>query len=149
VGSTSADPQHVHPAVSLSRDGETLNVSYYVQQADQRLRTDVATLKIDDRRVRLTKTSPLSSTAFDLTPSNIVRTKTANTNFDRTVTTCYSIGEYQTLARSGGDDADDAAIAAWGDNRNTWPPNPPLAGSLAPKAHAQPDVFAGKVGGDD
>jgi hypothetical protein len=149
VGSTSADPQHVHPAVSLSRDGETLNVSYYVQQADQRLRTDVATLKIDDRRVRLSKTAPLSSTAFDLTPSNIKRTPTTTTNFDRTVTTCYSIGEYQTLARSGGDDADDSAIAAWGDNRNTWPPNPPLAGSPAPNAHAQPDVFAGNAGGDD
>jgi hypothetical protein len=148
VGSTSADPQHVHPAVSLSRDGERLDVSYYVQQADQRLRTDVATLTIDDRRVRLSKTAPLSSTAFDLTPNNIKRTPIATTNFDRTVTTCYNIGEYQTLARSGGDD-DDSVTAAWGDNRNTWPPNPPLAGSSAPNAHSQPDVFAGKAGGDD
>jgi hypothetical protein len=43
VASTAADPQHVHPAVSLSRDAKKLTVSYYVQQADGRLRTDVRT----------------------------------------------------------------------------------------------------------
>lgn len=144
ASSTAADPQHVHPAISLSGEGEKLTVSYYVQQADQRLRTDVATLKIDDGHLRLKKTSPLSSTAFDLTPSNIKRTATANTNFDRTVTTCYDIGEYQTLARSRGDD-DDGVFAAWGDNRRTWtsPPGSPAVGT-----HAQPDVFSSTVDGD-
>ncbi|HYS09490.1 MAG TPA: sialidase family protein [Myxococcales bacterium] len=140
AGSTAADPQHVHPAVSLSRDAESLLVTYYVQQADQRLRTDVARLELDDDRVRLEKSGPLSSTAFDLTPSNIVRvrtpTSTTTTNFDRTIVSCYDIGEYQTLARSrNGDDV----TAAWGDNRQSWtsPPGSPGAGT-----HAQPDVFA-------
>jgi hypothetical protein len=139
VSSTAADPQHVHPAVSLSRDAENLTVSYYVQQSDQRLRTDVAGLELDGGRVRIKSRRPLSSTAFDLTPSNIVRTRTPSTvttNFDRTIVSCYDIGEYQTLARStNGDDV----TAAWGDNRQRWtsPPGSPGAGT-----HAQPDVFA-------
>jgi len=145
VASTAADPQHVHPAVSLSRDAEKLTVSYYVQQADGRLRTDVANLGIDHGRVRLRKTAGLSSTAFDLTPSNVVRTKTATTNYDRAIATCYDIGEYQTLAASRGDDDDEATVAAWGDNRRSWlsPPGSPAAGK-----HAQPDVFSAIVGGD-
>jgi hypothetical protein len=109
------------------------------------LRTDVATLKIDGRRLRLEDAGPLSTTAFDLTPSNVVRTPTATTNYDRTIATCYDIGEYQTLAQSrrGDDDADAPVIAAWGDNRKTWL-SP--AGSPAAGLHAQPDVFAAIVG---
>ena len=128
----------------LSSDAQKLTVSYYVQQADRRLRTDVASLKIDGGRVRLKSVSPLSSTAFDLTPSNVLRTPTLTTNFDRTVVSCYDIGEYQTLARSRGDD--DGVFAAWGDNRRTWtsPPDSPAAGT-----HAQPDVFTARVGDDD
>jgi hypothetical protein len=142
AASTTTDPQHVHPFLSLSSHAEKLTVSYYVQQADQRLRTDVATLQIDAGRLGLKETAPLSTTAFDLTPSNVVRTPTATTNYDRTVVTCYDIGEYQTLARSRGQNADDGVIAAWGDNRRTWtsPPGSPAAGT-----HSQPDVFSARV----
>jgi hypothetical protein len=150
VASSLADPQHVHPALSLSPDAEKLTVSYYVQQHDSRLRTDVATLEIEGRRLRLEGTQRLSSTAFDLTPSNIVRTPTATTNYDRTIVTCYDIGEYQTLAQSRGREDDDngdngGVIAAWGDNRRTW--LSPL-GSPAAGLHAQPDVFSAIVGDD-
>jgi hypothetical protein len=144
AASSPADPQHVHPALSLSDDAKKLTVSYYVQQADQRLRTDVATLKVDGRRLRVDDVGRLSSTAFDLTPSNVVRTPTTTTNYDRAVVSCYDIGEYQTLARSRSDDEDDdSVIAAWGDNRRTWlsPPTSPAAG-----LHAQPDVFSAIVG---
>jgi|SRR6266850_1133686 len=143
VSSSPADPQHVHPALLLSSDAKRLTVSYYVQQADSRLRTDVATLKINGRRLRLENTEPLSSTAFDLTPSNVVRTKTATTNYDRTVVACYDIGEYHTLAQSRRqDDDDESVIAAWGDNRRTWvsPVGSPAVGS-----HSQPDVFTAKL----
>jgi hypothetical protein len=146
VKSSLADPQHVHPAISLSPKAEKLTVSYYVQQLDSRLRTDVATLEIENGRLHVEERRHLSSTAFDLTPSNIVLTPTANTNYDRTVTTCYDIGEYQTLAQSRrhGDD-DGGVIAAWGDNRRTWlsPPGSPAEG-----LHAQPDVFSATVGGN-
>ena len=144
VASSLADPQHVHPAISLSPDAEKLTVSYYVQQLDSRLRTDVATLEIEGGRLHVEETGPLSSTAFDLTPSNIKRTPTANTNYDRTVTTCYDIGEYQALAQSRRhEDDDNGVIAAWGDNRRTWL-SP--AGSPAAGLHAQPDVFFATVG---
>jgi hypothetical protein len=145
VNSTPADPQHVHPALSLSENARHLVVSYYVQQADSRLRTDVATLGVDGRRLHVEDSGPLSSTAFDLTPSNVVRTPTATTNFDRTVVACYDIGEYQTLARSRGEDDAEGVIAAWGDNRRTWtsPSTSPAAGT-----HSQPDVFSAHVGED-
>ena len=144
VASSLADPQHVHPALSLSADAEKLTVSYYVQQLDSRLRTDVATLEVKGGRLRVEERGPLGSAAFDLTPSNIKRTPTANTNYDRTVTTCYDIGEYQTLAQSRGRE-DDGVFAAWGDNRQTW--LSPL-GSPAAGLHAQPDVFSATVGED-
>src|SRR6266851_9639266 len=38
AGSTAADRQHVHPAISMAPDAKKLTVSYYVQQADARLR---------------------------------------------------------------------------------------------------------------
>jgi len=101
------------------------------------LRTDVASFKINgDGRVRAQGIRPLSSTAFALTPSNVVRTPAATTNFDRTVVSCYDIGEYQALARSR--DEGESVSAAWGDNRNRWIAPP---GSAAPGTHAQPDVF--------
>jgi len=143
AGSTAADRQHVHPAISMAPDAKKLTVSYYVQQADARLRTDVATLQVNGARVRLKSTAPLSTTAFDLTPSNVVRTPTATTNYDRLIVSCYDIGEYQTLARS--KDDDDGVFAAWGDNRRTWT-SPPT--SPAPGTHSQPDVFSTTVDDD-
>ncbi|HZX93466.1 MAG TPA: sialidase family protein [Myxococcales bacterium] len=137
AASTHADPQHVHPAVSLSQNARDLDVSFFVQQSNQLLRTDVASFKINgDGRVRAQGIRPLSSTAFALTPSNVVRTPAATTNFDRTVVSCYDIGEYQALARSR--DEGESVSAAWGDNRNRWIAPP---GSAAPGTHAQPDVF--------
>src|SRR4029077_13861242 len=50
AGSTAADPQHVHPFLALSHDSHKLTVSYYVQQSDDRLRTDVASVQFNDGR---------------------------------------------------------------------------------------------------
>ncbi|HET7403092.1 MAG TPA: sialidase family protein [Usitatibacter sp.] len=143
AASTLTDPQHVHPAISASADGRTVNVSYYVQQADERLRTDIAKLKVAAGRLTLSGTSALSSTTFELTPSNVLsKPLKATTNFDRAVVSCYDIGEYHTLVRSKAPNSD--LFAAWGDNRNTW--IGPV-GSPAPGPHAQPDVFTAIVPG--
>src|SRR5262249_2952744 len=108
AASSIGDPQHVHPAIFMSPDSKRVTVSYYVQQVDSRLRTDVATLKFDGKRLRVKDQQPLSSITFDLTPSNVVRTPTSTTNYDRTIVPCYDIGEYQTLAASkSGDEGDD------------------------------------------
>jgi hypothetical protein len=83
----------------------------------------------------------------------VLRTPTATTNFDRAVVSCYDLGEYQTLARSSGDDGE-SVTAAWGDNRNSWTCN--VAGcvggaapSPVPGPHSQPDVFSTTLHGDD
>ncbi|HET7401414.1 MAG TPA: sialidase family protein [Usitatibacter sp.] len=147
AASTTADPQHVHPALSVSGDGHTVNVSYYVQQSDSRLRTDLAKLNVVSGGLVLRGASALSSTSFELTPSNVVRTPTATTNFDRTIVSCYDIGEYQSLVRpqAGPGNANGNLFAAWGDNRNTWvgPPD-----SAAPGPHSQADVFTASVPGN-
>lgn len=72
-------------------------------------------------------------------PSNVPRTPTATTNYDRTVVSCYDIGEYMSVK---GDDGG-STLGAWGDSRNTWtsPPDSPAAGT-----HQQPDVFFGLLG---
>lgn len=138
---TSSDPQHVFPALSFALDADKLNVSYYVQQSDRRLRTDIAHLDVKDGQLRARARSTLSSTTFALTPSNIALSPTTTTNFDRIVQPCYDLGEYQALARERYE-RDDDMIGAWGDNRRTWI-GPP--GSPAPGPHPQPDVFTAKV----
>jgi hypothetical protein len=144
IASTAADPQHVHPSLALGQNGNRVWVGYYVQQANEQLRTDLATLHINGRSLRLDQTTGLSNTAFDFTPNNITRTPTTTTNFDRTIRPCYDIGEYMSVAaRVRGQSSTDGVVAAWGDNRNTWT-GPP--GSAAPYTHAQPDVFFGRVG---
>jgi len=145
--STKADPQHVHPAISASADGRTVNVSYYVQQGDQRLRTDIAKLNVVAGRLVPQGTSALSSTTFELTPSNVVITPTSTTNFDRAIGSCSDIGEYHSLVRAqpGTLNPNGNLFAAWGDNRNTWVgPH----GSAAPGPHPQPDVFTATMPGN-
>jgi hypothetical protein len=133
AASTADDPHHVHPAIALSEDGEKLMVAYYVQQADIRLRTDVTSLRRVAHRWEVKDTDRLSTSTFDLTPSNNTLSNGVHTNFDRTVVSCYNIGEYMAIASHG-----DRTVAAWGDNRHTWI-GP--AGSSAPGPHAKADVF--------
>ncbi|HXB70612.1 MAG TPA: sialidase family protein [Candidatus Acidoferrales bacterium] len=155
AASTAANPQHVHPAIALDSKEDQAWITYYVQQADGRLRTDVTRVEIDDNnRLKLDDTSGLSTQAFDLTPNNIPTTIPSNpartTNYDRIIATCYDIGEYMSVAVSAASDGDSGRpIAAWGDNRNSWtgPAATPLSpASAAPFTHAQPDVFSARVG---
>jgi hypothetical protein len=141
--STAADPQHVHPAVSTGRGGETFQIAYYVQQANGKLRIDAATGEVNGKSVEIDNRGHVSSTAFDLPPSNnpllIVTnppTPFRTTNYDRTIVSCYAIGEYLAITGAG-----DKANVAWGDMRNSWT-SP--AGSPAAGTHSQPDVFLQK-----
>lgn len=142
AASTAADPQHVHPAIALDEVGESVFITYYTQQADTRLRTDVTSGKVEGKHIELKGTTHLSTTAFDITPNNIPHPILNNpfftTNYDRSIVACYNIGEYMSVAA-----AEDGPLAAWGDNRNSWtgPPD-----SAAPGKHAQPDVFFSRGG---
>jgi hypothetical protein len=147
---TAAQPQHVHPAVSVNGSGSQVTIGYYTQLASGKLRVDALTGQIEsgDGSTRLSekKTAHLSPT-FDLPPSNNPLPSppfaaNATTNYDRTIRPCYDIGEYMTATRS----SDDRTVLSWGDNRNSWT-SP--AGSPAAGTHAQPDVFAARTHTDD
>jgi hypothetical protein len=138
--STADTPQHVHPAVSLDDRGLVAYIGYYAQGSDERLRTELARVQLTGNHLTLRNVSPLSSTSFDLTPSNIIRiaSPVTTTNYDRVVNTCYDIGEYMSVQAGPFATSSNVVSAAWGDNRNTWV-GP--SGSPAPGPHAQPDVF--------
>jgi hypothetical protein len=138
VPATDAEPQHVHPAVSIDREGRQFLIGYYAQQSDERLRVKLVRGEADDNsEIGVEDSVQLSTTDFDMTPSNIPVPTADNpfltTNFDRIIRPCYNIGEYMSTLVTG-----DSILAAWGDNRNPWtsPPDSPAAG-----VHAQPDVF--------
>jgi hypothetical protein len=138
VPATDAEPQHVHPAVSIDREGRQFLIGYYAQQSDERLRVKLVRGEADDNsEIGVEDSVQLSTTDFDMTPSNIPVPTADNpfltTNFDRIIRPCYNIGEYMSTLVTG-----DSVLAAWGDNRNPWtsPPDSPAAG-----VHAQPDVF--------
>ena len=143
---TTADPQHVHPAVALTQNGNLLLVSYYVQQIDERLRTDIARVRVDGNRLRLEGVERLSSAAFNLTPSNnplpLPGFPSFTINYDRNVDSCYDIGEYQSIGVSRDGDDSGPIVAAWGDNRRSWtsPSDSPAMGT-----HAQADVFSSRL----
>jgi len=141
---TSRDPQHVHPSVSVDDDGEHVQVGYYTQQADERLRTDLLLAEVGGKGLEIEDVHALSRGAFDLIPSNIplpsAATPFRTTNYDRLVQPCYNIGEYMSVVLAG--KGKPSAQSAWGDNRQLWtsPPGSPLFGT-ALETHAQPDVF--------
>jgi hypothetical protein len=137
------------PALSLSDDGDQIAVAYFVQQADGKIRVDVASGQRPDRSegsIRF-RTQHLSDSSFDLPPSMNPRPLPAvptavppipanpfnTTNYDRTVQPCYALGEYLAITGAG-----EVQIAAWGDTRNAWTPP---ARSFVPGVHSQPDVF--------
>jgi hypothetical protein len=148
AAATAAQPQHVHPTVSVDQAGAQVTMGYYAQLASGQLQVFATTANVggagQNVNLNVGKTAAVSP-AFDLIPSNNpVPALGANitTNFDRTIRPCYDIGEYMSSTRS----IDDRTVLSWGDNRNSWtsPPTSPAAGT-----HSQPDVFAARTHTDD
>ncbi len=150
AASTSADPQHVHPSISIDREGEHVNVAYYAQQANEKLRVDMANGEVKGKTVKFEdEVTHLSTVAFDLAPSNVTLSAATTTNYDRSIRPCYSLGEYMSITRSNKGEDDGGVLGAWGDSRNNWVgPSAPPPPSAAPGSHPQPDVFFGKSGDD-
>ena len=144
--STSSDPQHVRPAVALTQNGNRLLVSFYVQQIDERFRTDIASLHVDGNHLRLEAIENLSSTAFNFPPSNNPLPQPGDpfltVNYDLNEGTCHVFGEYQSIGVSQNGDDSGPIVAAWTDLRRSWT-SP--SDSLAPGTHSQPDVFSARV----
>jgi hypothetical protein len=141
AAATEDDPQHVLPSLAIGDRGKEVQVAYYVQQADERVRVDLAVGEVEDGTVHFERdaTRPVSSVAFDLVPGNnpIPDPPFATVHYD-VVAPCYDLGEYLTTAV-----VDDDLLIAWGDDRNNWtsPPGSPAAGP-----HSQPDVFFMRIG---
>ena len=144
--STSSDLHHVNPAVALTQNGNRLLVSYYVQQFDERLRTDIARLHVDGNYLRVDAIGNLNSTASNLPPSNNPRPQPddpyVTVNYDLVEGTCHVLGEYQSIGVSQNGDGSGPIVAAWTDLRRSWT-SP--SDSVAPGTHSQPDVFSARV----
>jgi hypothetical protein len=146
---TAAQPQHVHPSISVDPSGSLVTVGYYTQLASGQVRFDATTslaLTLGGKTAVFPLRSASLSPAFDLIPSNnplpaVPFGAHRATNYDRTIQACYDLGEYTTASR-----LDGRTIFAWGDNRNSW--TGPAA-SIAPGVHSQPDVFATPAHTDD
>jgi hypothetical protein len=136
---TANAPQHFHPAIALAPNGNTLYVGYYVQQSNEQVRTEMATLQLTGGGLQLLGYKPLSSVAFDLEPNNVPSSigvsKDENTvNFDYIFAPGYNLGEYMGMAT----DSQGNPMASWGDSRNLWV-SP--ADGYYPGIHPQTDVF--------
>lgn len=136
---TTGEPRQFHPAVALAPNGNTLYVGYYVQQSNEQVRTEMATLQLTGGGLQLVGYTPLSSVAFDLEPNNVPSSigvsKDENTvNFDYIMKPGYNLGEYMGVAT----DAAGNPMASWGDSRNLWV-SP--ADGYYPGVHPQTDVF--------
>lgn len=137
---TTADPNHINPSVATDNEGESVQVGYYTQQGDEKMRVDLWTGEFDHGRVKAKGVRPLKA-PFDLAPTNNPIPSAAQpfrtTNFDRLIQPCYNLGEYMSVAWSRG-----GTRAAFGANPNLWtsPPGSPLF-TTPLSTHAQPDVF--------
>ena len=82
----------------------------------------------------------MSGASFALPPTNIPLPVALNpyqtTNYDRNITQCYALGEYQS-ARS----AHGLVYALWGDSRNTVRQPVSALDPISGQTHPQMDVF--------
>jgi hypothetical protein len=133
------DLHHVLPALALDRD-QNLSISYYTQHDDGTVDLDVSVSHDGGQAFPAEHTVRVTSTPSTLPPTNIPVPTAANpyatTNYDRQITQCYALGEYQSVTSAG-----DHSYVAWGDMRNkiTEPVNAldPISG----ETHTQEDVF--------
>jgi hypothetical protein len=137
------DTQHVLPALAIDEGPNDVHITYYTQHANGSVDLDMANSHDRGATFPASRTLRVTSTSFDLPPSNIRLTNAPGftaTNFDRQIAVCYALGEYQSVATANG-----SVYVGWGDMRSliTEPVNSldPISGQV----HSQPDVFFQQV----
>ena len=137
------DIQHVLPSLAIDEDPNDVHVTYYTQHNALNVDLDMANSHDGGASFPAERTVRVTSTSFDLPPSNIPLSNSPSfnaTNYDRLIVACYALGEYQSVTTANG-----ATYTAWGDARNlvTEPVNAldPISG----QTHPQEDVFFQKV----
>jgi hypothetical protein len=140
AASSTAEPQHVLPAITIDPSGTRVEVVYYTQQASGRVRVDSAAGKATAGGVSFARPTQLFA-PFDLPPTNITVSSNVNfPTFNYTVgeAPCYGLGEYLSATQS-----TSGPIAAWGGDRQQWKEPP---GAIINGVHAQQDAFFGPLG---
>ncbi len=133
----SADVHHVLPAMDVDTDPNGVHIGYYTQHADETVDFDMANSHDRGTSFPAARTVRVSSTNSVLPPTvvRLTANPTPTTNYDRTIASGYSLGEYVGVRSFNG-----GVYALWGDARNsvTEPVNPlsPLSGIT----HSQQDV---------
>ncbi len=137
-----ADVHHVLPSLAIGARPTGVHVGYYTQHADGSVDMDLANSHDRGNTFPVDRTTRLTSTSFVLPPTvlRLTAAPTPTTNYDRTIISGYSLGEYVGLTAANG-----SVYALWGDARNTVtePVNPlsPISG----QTHTQQDVFFQEV----
>jgi hypothetical protein len=145
--STTGDPHHVLPSLSISGQGEDdeeegnqVHVSYYTQHSDGSIDLVMSTSDDGGESFRADHTIEISSVPFALPPTNIpIPSRTqpfAVTNYDRNIQPCYALGEYQSVRSTHG-----KVYVLWGDTRTTITEPLNALDPLSNQTHPQEDVF--------
>jgi hypothetical protein len=144
VNPIGSDKHHVLPSLAIDENPNSVHITYYTQHSDGTVDLDMANSLDGGTTFPVDRTVRVSSTSFNLPPTNIPIPTLANpfaaTNYDRQIAVCYALGEYQSVTTANG-----SVYAAWGDMRNqiTEPVNAldPISG----QTHSEEDVFFQKV----
>ena len=140
----SGDKHHVLPALAIDQDPNDVHITYYTQHSNATIDLDMVNSHDRGASFPLDRTARVTSTSFDLPPTNIPIPIAGNpfnaTNYDRQISVCYALGEYQSVTTANG-----SVYTSWGDMRNllTEPVNAlnPISG----QTHPQEDVFFQKL----
>lgn len=144
VNPIGSDKHRVLPSIAIDENPNSVHITYYTQHSDGTVDLDMANSLDGGTTFPVDRTIRVSSTSFNLPPTNIPIPTLANpfaaTNYDRQIAVCYALGEYQSVTTANG-----SVYAAWGDMRNqiTEPVNAldPISG----QTHSEEDVFFQKV----
>jgi hypothetical protein len=143
VNSAGTDPHHVLPSLAIDASPNSVHVSYYTQHSDGSVDLDMANSHDGGTTFPSDRTLRVSSTSFDLPPSNIPLSNApsfAATNFDRQIAQCYALGEYQSVASANG-----SVYVGWGDMRNQITEPIDSLNPISGQTHSKPDVFFQEV----
>jgi hypothetical protein len=143
VNSTVAsDVHHVMGALTLDTDPRSVHIAYYTQHADETVDVDLSSSLDGGVSFPAGRTVRLTSTNFVLPPT-VVRLgggPTPTTNYDRTIISGYSLGEYLSLRAFNG-----SKYALWGDARHSVQHPVNALDPLSGVTHSQQDVMFQKV----
>jgi hypothetical protein len=136
------DVYHVMGALTLDADPRSVHVAYYTQHADETVDVDLANSQDGGVSFPTGRTVRVTSTNFVLPPT-VVRLgnlPTPTTNYDRTIVSGYSLGEYLSVRSFNG-----SQYVLWGDARHTVQHPVNALDPLSGVTHTQQDVMFQKV----